>query len=112
MRAAALVGAGFRPRLQRARAQLGDRALGRLAYLTQDLLELVGRDAVGADDGAAEVGIGEDRAARADVLLADRLIQRTDRLGRQLALAGELARGEQVEPELELAVLDPPRNRR
>src|SRR3954469_20127310 len=112
MRAAAAVpGAARGPRLEPAGAQLADRLLGGGEDFGQALLELLGAQPIRADDDTAGIGALEHQAARARVLGAERLVEPADGRPGQRAQAGQLARGQDVEAELELAVLDPARDR-
>ena len=89
---------------QRAGAQLVDRGEHVLEHAVDDRVELLRRAAVGAHGPQAGIGVVAHEPARARLAPADRLVQAADRIE-----AEHLARDEQVERDLVLALRAPVR---
>ena len=92
------------PRLERAGAQLGDGGEHVLEHAVDDRVEVLRRAAVGPHRPQAGVGVGEHEPAGALLLAADRLVQAAERVE-----AEHVARGEQVQRDLVLALRAPAR---
>ena len=103
MRAAAAVRARGRVGHQRARADPAHRLQRGIQHLLKERVEVRRRQPIAVDAGQARVGVVEQQATRARVVVAaQRLVEPPDRLQ-----AEELRERQQVEPDLQARLVEP-----